>query len=104
MTENDFTAKKAKAIYKIKQLLEDKDLVEFKIGKTDNPEEREKAHKVEGYTKLISLVQLNSIENMDRMEKELISFFKHNPKCGNKNDGGGGNFSDDNYCVYVITK
>lgn len=105
MTADMFTVKKVRAITQIKKLLEDPNLVEFKIGKTDNLEGRESVHKSEGYTQFISLAKLDTLEEMNQLEDELITYLGRNPKCTNKKGGGGGDTSTSNeHYVYVITK
>ena len=96
------TIKAARAISKVRNLLEKENIVGFKIGKTDDCIRRENEYKAEGYTQLITLVELDSSEKANQIESKLISVFSEDRRCNNKRDGGGGNISPNNrYFVYI---
>lgn len=96
--------KKLRSIAKIKSFLSDN--VEFKIGKTDDLERRESQYKSEGYTNFYVITKCTTLEEVDKLEKDLITFFKHYySTCKNENDGGGGNTSEsEKYYIYLVTK
>ena len=70
---NNLDFKKLKSIAKIKSFLDDN--VEFKIGKTDDLERREHQHKGEGYANLNVIAECTTLEEVDKLEKDLITFF-----------------------------
>ena len=100
---NNLDFKKLKSIAKIKSFLDDN--VEFKIGKTDDLKRREHHHKGEGYANLNVIAECTTLEEVDKLEKDLITFFKNYSTCKNENDGGGGNTSEsEKYYIYLVTK
>ncbi len=102
---NNWDFKKIRSISKIRKVLNEEELVEFKIGKTDNLSRREEEYKIKGYPNLYSIEECYNLEEINQLEKDLIAIFKNNPKCANINDGGGGNISDsEKYYIYMVTK
>lgn len=100
---NNLGLKRLSSITKIKSFLSGN--VEFKIGKTDDLKRRERQHKSEGYTNLYVIAECTTIEEVDKLEKDLITFFKNYSTCKNENDGGGGNTSEsEKYYIYLVTK
>ncbi|MBR5841768.1 MAG: hypothetical protein IKY64_04035 [Bacteroidaceae bacterium] len=105
MSKNEMSIKAARAISTIKKLLTEEDIVGFKIGKTDDCIRREDEYKAEGYTQLIPLVELESLEKANQLETKLISVYREDKRCNNKREGGGGNISPSNrYFVYIAIK
>ena len=95
--------KKLKSITKIRTILNDN--VEFKIGKTDDLNRRECQHKNEGYTNFDVIAECTTLEEVDKLETDLVAFFRNYPTCKNKNAGGGGNTSkSEKYYIYLVTK
>ncbi len=74
----------------------------FKIGITNNPEKRFKASYASTYDKMIAVYRSTSIDNVSRLEAELI---EHNRDLSdNIIAGGGGNIGDPPYYLYVVIK
>lgn len=97
--------KKVRSIVKIEAILSDKELTNFKIGKTDNLKRRMREHEKDGYTNFYEIAECNSLEELNNLERDLISYFKTNSKCANENEGGGGSISESvKYHIYLITK
>ena len=95
--------KKLRSIAKIKSFLSDN--VEFKIGKTDDLERRESQYKSEGYTNFYVITKCTTLEEVDKLETDLIAFFRNYSTCKNENDGGGGKTSEsEKYYIYLVTK
>jgi len=61
----------------------------FKIGKTDDIEEREKADEYKDWV-LKELIN-GDADKITRLEKKLIKHFINNPKCKNELEGSSGN-------------
>ena len=64
----------------------------FKIGKTDNLENREEDYHEKGYN-FIHPLYTGEKEEISQAEKDLIKYFtetsRHKNKCTNKQEGGG---------------
>lgn len=99
--------KKVRAIVKINALLKDEKIEKFKIGKTDDLKRRLKEHEKDGYTEIYLIAECNSLEEVNKLETELINFYKNKttPNCANKHEGGNGRISEsEKYYIYVVTK
>ena len=96
--------KKLRSIAKIKSILNGK--VEFKIGKTDDWERRKCQYEVEGYPHFYIIAECKTLEEVNKLEIDLISFFKKShPICMNENEGGGGRTSEsEKYYIYLVTR
>lgn len=95
--------KKLRSIGKIKSFLSDN--VEFKIGKTSDWERRKCEYQTEGYTNFHIIAECSTLEEVDKLETDLIDFFRNYSTCKNENDGGGGKTSEsDVYYIYLATK
>lgn len=70
------------------------DFIEFKIGKTDDLDERRDKYRSEGYYYLWE-IGCGTSSDINMAEKTLIEYFRdespYRKRCKNKNDGGGGN-------------
>lgn len=74
----------------------------FKIGLTSNPERRFQEEYSKRYDKMVVLYQTSSINNVSQLEIELI---QHNKELAdNIISGGGGNYGDPPYYLYVVIK
>ena len=96
---------KIRALAKVDAFRKQNPSLKFKIGKTGNPTRREKEHLQNGFICFLILHRVNTVEEMDKLEKQLIHFFKNKSKCLNKSKGGEGDIRDgSDYCVYLIAK
>ena len=90
-----------RAIVKIRSILSDN--VEFKIGKTDDWKRREREYLNDGYTNFYIIAECTNLEEVNNLEKGLISHFKRRTACRNENDGGRLSESE-KYYIYLVTK
>lgn len=71
----------------------------FKIGITNNPERRFRDGYAHAYPKMAVVYQSSSLENVSELERLLI---EHNYELAdNIISGGGGNYGDPPYYLYV---
>ncbi|MDT7540534.1 MAG: hypothetical protein QOE33_438 [Acidobacteriota bacterium] len=74
----------------------------FKIGITNNPERRFQDAYAHAYHKMAVVYQSSSINNVAELERELI---RHNYELAdNIISGGGGNYGDPPYYMYVVMR
>lgn len=74
----------------------------FKIGITNNPESRFQHGYAKSYDKMIVLYRSSSLSNVSDLERELI---EHNRELAdNMIGGGGGNYGNPPYFMYVVIK
>jgi hypothetical protein len=74
----------------------------FKIGITNNPENRFRQAYSRLYDKMIVVYQSSSLNNVSELECDLI---EHNRELAdNIIGGGGGNYGDPPYFMYVVIK
>ncbi len=74
----------------------------FKIGITNNPERRFKRKYAKRYDKMIVVYRSSSINSVSELECKLI---EHNRELAdNARDGGGGDYGDPPYFMYVVIK
>lgn len=74
----------------------------FKIGITNNPENRFRHAYAADYDKMLVVYQSASIKNVRELECLLI---KHNRElCDNIIAGGGGNYGEPPYYMYVVVR
>ena len=81
-----------------------KDNVEFKIGRTNDWERRKWEYQTEGYKNFHVIAECSTLEEVDKLETDLIDFFGNYSTCKNENDGGGKTSESDVYYVYLVTK
>lgn len=97
--------KKVRAISKIKTILNDNSFEEFKIGKTDDFVRREREHRQNGYSFFETIISCETLNEVNRLEKLLIDYFKTNSICSNEISGGGNSSPDSNeFYIYLIGK
>lgn len=74
----------------------------FKIGITNNPERRFQQEYAGSYDKMIVVYKSSSINSVSDLEDQLV---EHNKElCDNIVAGGGGNYGDPPYFLYVVIK
>lgn len=74
----------------------------FKIGITNNPENRFKQAYAIAYDQMAVVYQSSSIKNVKELERLLV---EHNRElCDNIIAGGGGNYGEPPYYMYVVIK
>jgi hypothetical protein len=74
----------------------------FKIGITNDPERRFREGYAHAYHKMAVVYQSASIDNISELERLLI---EHNYElCDNIISGGGGNYGDPPYYLYVVVR
>lgn len=74
----------------------------YKIGITNNPERRFKRKYIKSYDKMIVVCRSSSIHSVSELERKLI---EHNRELtDNIISGGGGDYSDPPYYMYVVIK
>jgi exopolysaccharide biosynthesis predicted pyruvyltransferase EpsI len=74
----------------------------FKIGITNNPERRFRDEYAHAYHKMAVVYQSSSISNVSLLERELI---EHNQELAdNIISGGGGNYGEPPYYMYVVMR
>jgi len=74
----------------------------FKIGITCNPENRFRQAYADSYDKMLIVYQSSSIKNVRDLERLLV---QHNRElCDNIIAGGGGNYGEPPYYMYVVLK
>ena len=74
----------------------------FKIGITSNPVQRFRQGYADDYDKMIVVYRSSSINNVSELECELI---EHNRELAdNIISGGGGNYGNPPYYLYVVLK
>ena len=74
----------------------------FKIGITNNPENRFRQAYAADYDKMLVVYQSASIKNVRELEYLLI---EHNRElCDNIIAGGGGNYGEPPYYIYVVVR
>jgi hypothetical protein len=80
-----------------------KDVVRgFKIGITNNPESRFSNGYARDYDEMIVLYQSSSLDFVSQVECDLIEHNRDLTK--NRIAGGGGNYGDPPYYLYVVLK
>lgn len=81
------------------------DFIEFKIGKTDDLEERKAQYQSEKYYYLWE-IGYGTPNDVNMAEKAIIKYFRdkspYKERCKNENDGGGGNPKADK--LYLAVK
>lgn len=74
----------------------------FKIGITNGPERRFRQEYINNYDKMLVIYKSTSLKYVSELERELI---KHNQDLAdNIIGGGGGNYGDSPYFMYVVIK
>ena len=60
----------------------------------------------EGWGSVLEVfAECTTLEEVDKLETDLVAFFRNYPTCKNKNAGGGGNTSkSEKYYIYLVTK
>lgn len=79
---------------------------QFYIGKTADVNERECEHSNNGYANFSEIAK-GVPDEINKAEKELISYFLESSlksKCGNENNGGGGNSEADTLYIVFVRK
>lgn len=78
----------------------------FRIGITNDPEQRMSAYRSEGrgYDKMIVLYSTRSRKNAVKLEKELIDHNWGWDKLKNFRGGGGGPHGEGGYYLYIVLR
>ncbi len=77
--------------------------IRFKIGITNDPDERSKAYK-DDYDRMVVLFQTDDLDKIRQVEDDMIEKFKAESKNRNQIAGGGGDAGDPPYYLYVVQK
>ena len=90
----------------IEKFLDDYTAIEkFKIGKTENVEDREDDYYIDGYNFVFPLCS-GEKDSISQTEKDLIKYFtetsRHKEKCENEQQGGGSPNADTLYIAVKI--
>ncbi len=86
---------------KVKALVKDKD--SYKIGITNNPEGRFiNAYRNNGYDEMHVVYKTTSLASIRKSEIEIIE--QHWDDCDNQISGGGGNYGNSPYYLYIVIK
>lgn len=105
MCVTDLDENKVFGIGKIRSFIKEHPTYWYKIGKTSDPASRKEDHERDGFTYFSILRRVKTLEEMNKLETDLISFFRGKAKCLNKESGGEGRIGEGtDYCVYLIAK
>src|SRR5258708_129782 len=74
----------------------------FKIGITNNPRVRFLKKDYSGYDEMIVLYRSSSLDSVSQVERDLIEHNKAITK--NRIAGGGGNYGDPPYYLYIVLR
>ena len=95
------------AIVEIKNFINQHPNATFIIGKTNDCLRRKEEYYKKGYNYFTPIVKLSSLEEINELEKFLITFSKviYQDKIENQYEGGGGNITESpNYYIYIASK
>lgn len=90
----------------IEKICVDDTVERFYIGETADVNERECEQSNKGYANFSEIAK-GVPDEINKAEKELISYFLESSlksKCGNKNNGGGGNSEADTLYIVFVRK
>ena len=88
-----------KIIDEIERIISNPKVIEFKIGRTNDPDRRKREH---GCDDIQQLYKTKSVDYVCELENDLIDYFIGRPKCTNYADDERGNVSKNGYnYVYI---
>ncbi len=75
----------------------------FKIGITNDPEGRASEY-TRKYSRMVVLFKTSSLTRIRNVERQMVDRYIDHPKNDNKVGGGGGDYGDSPYFLYVVLK